>query len=96
MENFNERTLILIKPDGVNRGLVGKITKRFEQKGFILVGQKLMRAQAKLIRAHYGFLKDEPFFESLIKYMTSGKMFSFVQNKRYSDHSKNGLFKAQN
>lgn len=68
-----ERTFVMIKPDGVQRGLVGKIIQRFEEKGFKLVAQKFVKADDKLLRTHYAALKDKPFFESLIKYMSSGK-----------------------
>ncbi|XP_008995604.1 nucleoside diphosphate kinase A isoform X2 [Callithrix jacchus] len=67
-----ERTFIAIKPDGVQRGLVGEIIKRFEQKGFRLVGLKFMQASEDLLKEHYIDLKDRPFFAGLVKYMHSG------------------------
>ncbi|MCQ8205407.1 hypothetical protein NP569_24265, partial [Vibrio parahaemolyticus] len=62
-----ERTFIAIKPDGVQRGLVGEIIKRFEQKGFRLVGLKFLQASEDLLKEHYTDLKDRPFFTGLVK-----------------------------
>ncbi|XP_011791009.1 PREDICTED: nucleoside diphosphate kinase A isoform X2 [Colobus angolensis palliatus] len=67
-----ERTFIAIRPDGVQQGLVGKIIKRFEQKGLRLVGLKFMQAFEDLLKEHYVDLKDRPFFAGLVKYMHSG------------------------
>jgi len=66
-----ERTLIIIKPDGVERALVGPIISRFEQRGLKLVGLKLMQVAEKLARQHYGVHEGKPFFEPLIEYITS-------------------------
>uniref|UniRef100_A0A8C5W7T4 Nucleoside diphosphate kinase A n=1 Tax=Microcebus murinus TaxID=30608 RepID=A0A8C5W7T4_MICMU len=66
-----ERTFIAVKPDGVQRGLVGEIIKRFEQKGFRLVALKLLRSEEHL-KQHYIDLKDPHFFPGLVKYMNSG------------------------
>ncbi|ELW62254.1 nucleoside diphosphate kinase A [Tupaia chinensis] len=73
-----ERTFIAIKPDGVQRGLVGEIIKRFEQKGFLLVGMKFMHASEDLLKEHYIDLKDRPFFAGLVKYMHSGPVVAMV------------------
>ncbi|KAH0629422.1 hypothetical protein JD844_011484 [Phrynosoma platyrhinos] len=67
-----ERTFIAIKPDGVQRGLVGEIIKRFEQKGFRLVAMKFLHASEELLKQHYIDLKDRPFYPGLVKYMNSG------------------------
>lgn len=72
MANRNERTYIMIKPDGVQRGLVGEIIKRFEQKGYRLVALKLKQANQALLEEHYGDLKEKKFFPGLVKYMSSG------------------------
>lgn len=74
----NERTFIAVKPDGVQRGLVGEIIKRFEQKGFRLVSMKLMQASEDLLKEHYIDLKDRPFFSGLVKYMHSGPVVAMV------------------
>ena len=63
-----ERTYIMIKPDGVQRGLVGEIIKRFEQRGSKLGALKLYQANEDLLRKHYGDLQEKPFFPGLLKY----------------------------
>ncbi|KFV63678.1 Nucleoside diphosphate kinase A, partial [Dryobates pubescens] len=73
-----ERTFIAIKPDGVQRGLVGDIIKRFEQKGFKLVAMKLIQASEDLLREHYIDLQDRPFYEGLVQYMHSGPVVAMV------------------
>ena len=67
-----ERTYIMVKPDGVQRGLVGEIIKRFEQKGFKMVGLKLFTPTRELLEAHYADLSSKGFFAGLINYMNSG------------------------
>ncbi|KAI1884784.1 hypothetical protein AGOR_G00230070 [Albula goreensis] len=74
----NERTFIAVKPDGVHRRLVGEIIRRFERKGFQLVGLKLMQAKEGLLREHYWDLRDKPFFNGLIRYMGSGPVVAMV------------------
>ena len=78
MAGNQERTFIMIKPDGVHRGLVGEIIKRFEQKGFKLVAMKFMWAQEDLLKKHYGDLSEKPFFAGLVKYMSSGPVVPMV------------------
>jgi len=73
-----ERTFIMIKPDGVQRGLVGEIIKRFEQKGFHLVAMKHMWASESLLKQHYADLSARPFFPGLVKYMGSGPVVPMV------------------
>uniref|UniRef100_A0A0D9Y038 Nucleoside diphosphate kinase n=1 Tax=Leersia perrieri TaxID=77586 RepID=A0A0D9Y038_9ORYZ len=67
-----EQSYIMIKPDGVQRGLVGEIISRFEKKGFLLKGLKLFQCPKDLAQEHYKDLKDKPFFPGLIEYITSG------------------------
>ncbi|XP_010248836.1 PREDICTED: nucleoside diphosphate kinase 2, chloroplastic [Nelumbo nucifera] len=67
-----EETYIMIKPDGVQRGLVGEIISRFERKGFKLTGLKLFQCPKELAEEHYKDLKTKPFFPKLIEYITSG------------------------
>merc|ERR1711992_361479 len=74
----DERTFIMIKPDGVQRGLVGDIIKRFEQKGFKLVAMKFMQATEDHLRKHYSDLSERPFFPGLVKYMASGPVVPMV------------------
>ncbi|XP_016361833.1 nucleoside diphosphate kinase-like isoform X1 [Sinocyclocheilus anshuiensis] len=73
-----ERTFIAIKPDGVQRGLIGDIVKRFEQKGFRLVAMKFLQASEDLLKQHYIDLKDRPFYPGLVKYMSSGPVAAMV------------------
>ncbi|XP_037545486.1 nucleoside diphosphate kinase 3 [Nematolebias whitei] len=74
----NERTFIAVKPDGVQRKLVGEIVRRFEKKGFKLVGFKLEQVPEDLLREHYWDLRNKPFFSSLIRYMSSGPVVAMV------------------
>jgi len=78
MTAHRERTFICIKPDGVQRGLVGDIIKRFEQKGFKLVAMKLMQASEEHLKKHYEDLAGKPFFAGLVKYMASGPVVPMV------------------
>merc|ERR1719410_3181542 len=73
-----ERTFIMIKPDGVQRGIVGDIIKRFEQKGFKLCAMKFMHASEDLLKKHYADLSEKKFFPGLIKYMGSGPVVPMV------------------
>jgi nucleoside-diphosphate kinase len=73
-----ERTFIAIKPDGVQRALVSTILKRFEDKGFKLVGLKLMQVSQELAQTHYGEHKGKPFFNGLVGFITSGPVVAFV------------------
>jgi len=66
-----EKTLIIVKPDAIHRGLVGEITHRFERKGLKIVGMKMMDLEDVVLEAHYAHLKDKPFFEGLKKFMKS-------------------------
>ena len=79
MENKNaERTFIMIKPDGVQRGLVGKILQRFEERGYKLVSLKFVHASEDLLKQHYADLSSKGFFPGLIKYMHSGPVVPMV------------------
>ncbi|XP_055927555.1 nucleoside diphosphate kinase-like [Argiope bruennichi] len=73
-----ERTFIMIKPDGVQRGLVGKIISRFEEKGFKLVAMKFMQASQELLEKHYAELSGRPFFAGLVNYMQLGPVVPMV------------------
>lgn len=69
-----ERTLILVKPDGVQRGLVGEVIGRFERRGLKLVGLKLIQADAALADRHYAEHVGKPFFEGLTSFITSSPL----------------------
>lgn len=73
-----ERTFIMIKPDGVKRGLISDIIKRFEQRGYKLVAMKMVQPDADLLNEHYGDLKGKPFFPSLIKHVSSAPVVAMV------------------
>lgn len=66
-----EKTLVLIKPDAIQRGLVGKIIERFEQKGLKMIGMKMMRLEEAVLREHYSHIADKPFFPGVSKFMQS-------------------------
>lgn len=73
-----ERTFLMVKPDGVQRGLVGEIVSRFEKKGFKLVNAKLMSVSRELAEKHYEELKDKPFFGELVDFITSSPVFAMI------------------
>lgn len=73
-----EKTFLMVKPDGVQRNLVGEIVKRFEAKGFKLAGAKLMVISNELAEQHYGEHKEKPFFGELVDFITSGPVFAMV------------------
>jgi len=73
-----ERTLVLVKPDGVQRGLIGSIISRLEQRGLKLVGLKLMQVDDSLARKHYGEHVDRPFFRGLVDFITSAPVVAMV------------------
>lgn len=66
-----ERTLLVIKPDGVQRGLIGTIIKRVEQRGLRMMGMKFMRVSRSLAETHYSIHEGKPFYDKLIDYITS-------------------------
>ncbi|MEN9222755.1 MAG: nucleoside-diphosphate kinase [Thermostichus sp. BF3_bins_97] len=73
-----ERTFIAIKPDGVQRGLVGPIIQRLESRGYQLVGMKLLQVSQELAETHYAEHKERPFFPGLVKFITSGPVVAMV------------------
>ena len=73
-----EQTLVLVKPDGVQRGLVGEVIARLERRGLQLVGMKLMQVSDALARQHYGEHVDRPFFGGLVQFITSSPVVAMV------------------
>lgn len=73
-----ERTLVLIKPDGVARGLVGEILGRIERKGYTIVAMELRTLPREIAEAHYGEHKDKPFFGDLVDFITSSPLVAAV------------------
>ncbi|MFB6086639.1 MAG: nucleoside-diphosphate kinase [Halodesulfurarchaeum sp.] len=75
---MTERTFVMVKPDGVQRGLIGEIVSRFEERGLKLVGAKLMQIDQELAEQHYAEHEDKPFFEALTGFITSGPVLAMV------------------
>jgi nucleoside-diphosphate kinase len=73
-----ERTLVLVKPDGMQRALAGEIIARYERRGLKIVGMKLMRIDRALAERHYEEHKDKPFFPGLVEYITSSPVIAAV------------------
>jgi nucleoside-diphosphate kinase len=73
-----ERTFVMVKPDGVQRALIGEIVSRFERRGFKLAALKMMRIPRELAERHYEEHRDKPFFEPLLAYITSGPAICMV------------------
>ncbi len=73
-----EQTLVLIKPDGVQRGLIGEIILRLERRGLRLVGAKFLQVSQELAETHYAIHKGKPFYDGLISYITSSPVMAMV------------------
>ncbi|MDZ7816355.1 MAG: nucleoside-diphosphate kinase [Planctomycetota bacterium] len=73
-----ERTLVLLKPDCVERGLIGQIIARFERKGLAICALKMIHMDREMAEAHYSEHKDKPFFELLVRYMMHGPLVAMV------------------
>ena len=73
-----ERTLVLVKPDGVQRGLIGEVTSRLERRGLRLVAAKFMNVSRQLAETHYAIHKGKPFYDGLIAYITSAPVMAMV------------------
>lgn len=72
------RTLVLLKPDTVHRGLIGTVTARIEARGMKIIALKMMTLSNAIIEDHYSFLKEKPFFPEIVSYMTSGPIVAMV------------------
>jgi len=73
-----ERTFIIVKPDAVQRGLIGEIIRRFEQRGLRVVGMKFMQVDRALAEQHYAIHREKPFFKGLVEYITSAPVVALV------------------
>jgi nucleoside-diphosphate kinase len=73
-----EKTLILVKPDGVRRGLVGEVIARIEAKGYIVSSLRMLQADRALLERHYAEHQGKPFFEPLVEFMMSGPIVAMV------------------
>ncbi len=75
---MSERTLVLVKPDGVARGLVGEVLARIERKGFTFAAIELMNVSTEVAETHYGEHSDKPFFSDLVAFITGGPLLAAV------------------
>lgn len=73
-----ERTYVMVKPDGVQRGLIAEVISRFERRGLKIVGMKMLQIPRELAEEHYGEHKGKPFFDALVEYITSGPVVAMV------------------
>ncbi|WP_170007475.1 nucleoside-diphosphate kinase [Bacillus fonticola] len=73
-----EKTFLMVKPDGVQRNVIGDVVARFERKGFQLVGAKLMLITEEMAKTHYAEHTERPFFGELVDFITSGPVFAMV------------------
>jgi nucleoside-diphosphate kinase len=78
LEAFVERTFVMVKPDGVQRGLVGEVVSRLEKRGLKLIAAKFMQVPQSLAEQHYAVHQGKPFYDGLVKYITSGPVFAMV------------------
>lgn len=78
MLSSEERTFVAIKPDAVKRGLIGRIIKRFENKGYKIIGLKMLQVSKELAEKHYAEHVGKPFYARLIEYITSGPVIAMV------------------
>jgi nucleoside-diphosphate kinase len=78
MEESMERSLVLVKPDGVQRGLIGEVIARLERRGLRLVAAKFMAVSTELAETHYAIHKGKPFYDGLIAYITSAPVMAMV------------------
>jgi nucleoside-diphosphate kinase len=78
MSHHDERTFVMVKPDGVQRGLVGEVVSRLEDRGLKLVGAKFMRIDRDLAEEHYAEHRDKGFFEDLVEFITAAPVFAMV------------------
>lgn len=73
-----ERTYIMLKPDAIQRGLMGEVISRIERKGYKIVNCKMMNLDEAILREHYAHIADKPFFPEIVEYMTSGPVLAMI------------------
>ena len=73
-----ERTYIMLKPDAIERGLMGAVISRIENKGYKIVNAKMMNLNEEILKEHYAHIADRPFFPAIVEYMTRGPVFAMV------------------
>lgn len=79
-----ERTFVMVKPDGVERGLVGEVIARFERRGLRLVGLKILVPDRGLAERHYAIHRDKPFFDELVEFVTAGPVVAMAWEGRHA------------
>src|SRR5229473_8579232 len=77
-ERGMEQTFVMVKPDGVRRGLVGEIIRRFEARGLTIAELRMIRAPRSLAEDHYGVHRDKPFFQGVVDFITSGPVVAMI------------------
>ena len=80
-----EQTYIMLKPDAVQRGLMGEIIARIERKGYRLIDAKMMNLDEAILKEHYAHIADKPFFPEIVEYMTSGPVFGMIVEGENAD-----------
>jgi nucleoside-diphosphate kinase len=78
VSHHDERTFVMVKPDGVQRGLIGEVVSRLETRGLKLVGAKFVRIDEELAHEHYAEHEDKPFFDDLVEFITAGPVLAMV------------------
>ena len=73
-----ERTYIMLKPDAIERGLMGAVISRIENKGYKIVNAKMMNLNDEILKEHYAHIADRPFFPAIVEYMTRGPVFAMI------------------
>ena len=73
-----ERTYIMLKPDAIERGLMGVVISRIENKGYKIVNAKMMNLNEEILKEHYAHIADRPFFPAIVEYMTRGPVFAMI------------------
>lgn len=91
-----ERTLVLLKPDAVQRGFIGRILDRFEAKGLKIVGLKMRQFPVELVQRHYAMHKERPFYGNLVDFMTSGPVVALALEGRNAIETTRRLMGATN
>ena len=73
-----ERTYIMLKPDAIERGLMGAVISRIENKGYKIINAKMMNLNEEILKDHYAHIADRPFFPAIVEYMTRGPVFAMI------------------
>jgi len=89
-----ERTFVMVKPDGVQRGLIGEIVGRLEERGLKMVAGKFMQIDDELAHEHYAEHEDKPFFDDLVNFITSGPVFAMVWEGQDATRQVRGMMGA--